>query len=238
MVEEISEITQLTVDAGKTAVFVEKQLSDKAEIVVEAGAHVKHYRLHENADHALSVKIGQGASYELVTLHKGNGDLTLSFDLAGEEAFCRSDVVYMLGGEQKSLIASDVRHNADNTVSRQLVKGAVTDKAFATFEGGVFIPYDKKKIDGAQQHRAILLSPDATVKAVPRLEIYADDVKCAHGSAIGSLNKDQLYYLRTRGIDEAEARALLTRAFLDEVFDSIEEEDIREDFKRLAVFEK
>ena len=238
MVEEISKITQLTIDAGKTAVFVEKQLSDKAEIVVEAGAHVKHYRLHEGANHALSVKIGQGASYELVTLHKGNGDLTLSFDLAGEEAFCRSDVVYMLGGEQKSLIASDVRHNADNTVSRQLVKGAVTDKAFATFEGGVFIPYDKKKIDGAQQHRAILLSPDATVKAVPRLEIYADDVKCAHGSAIGSLNQDQLYYLRTRGIDEADARALLTRAFLDEVFDSIEDEEIREDFKRLAVFEK
>ena len=85
---------------------------------------------------------------------------------------------------------------------------------------------------------AILLSPDATVKAVPRLEIYADDVKCAHGSAIGSLNQDQLYYLRTRGIDEADARALLTRAFLDEVFDSIEEEEIREDFKRLAVFEK
>ena len=238
MVEEISKITQLTIETGKTAVFVEKQLSDKAEIVIEAGARVKHYRLHENGNHALSVKIGRGASYELVTLHKGNGDLSMSFDLAGEEAFCRSDVVYLLGGEEKSLINSDVRHNADNTVSRQLVKGAVTGKAFATFDGGVLIPYERKKIDGAQQHRAILLSPDATVKAVPRLEIYADDVKCAHGSAIGSLNRDQLYYLMTRGIDEADARALLTRAFLDEVFDSIEEDDVREDFRRLAVFEK
>lgn len=70
---------------------------------------------------------------------------------------------------------------------------------------------------------------------MPQLEIYADDVKCAHGSAIGTLNQDQLFYLKTRGIDDVQARNLLTTAFLNEVLDGIEDEEIREEFKRLAV---
>ncbi len=234
MIETLVKRKNLTVDAGKTVAFVERDMAEKLEIDVKAGARVKHYRLHGGADNALSVRIGENASYELVTLHLGNGDLTMSFDLAGEGANCRSDVVYVLSGDEKTAIASDVRHNADKTVSAQLVKGAVGGRGRAAFQGGIYIPYDKKEIDGAQQHRALLLSRDATVEAVPRLEIYADDVKCAHGSAIGTLNQDQLYYMRTRGIDENDARALLTTAFLNEVLDGIEDESVRAEFERLA----
>ncbi len=225
---------RLTVAENENAVFIERELADRLEIDVKAGARVKHYRLHGGADNALTVRIGENAAYELVTLHLGNGDLSMSFDLAGEGANCRSDVVYILSGDEKSVIASDVRHNADKTVSAQLVKGAVGGRGHAAFQGGILIPYDKKEIDGAQQHRALLLSRDATVEAVPRLEIYADDVKCAHGSAIGTLNQDQLYYMRTRGIDETDARALLTTAFLNEVLDGIEDESVRAEFERLA----
>lgn len=225
---------RLTVAENENAVFIERELADRLEIDVKAGARVKHYRLHGGADNALTVRIGENAAYELVTLHLGNGDLSMSFDLAGEGANCRSDVVYILSGDEKSAIASDVRHNADKTVSAQLVKGAVGGRGHAAFQGGILIPYDKKEIDGAQQHRALLLSRDATVEAVPRLEIYADDVKCAHGSAIGTLNQDQLYYMRTRGIDETDARALLTTAFLNEVLDGIEDESVRAEFERLA----
>ena len=225
---------RLTVAENENAVFIERELADRLEIDVKAGARVKHYRLHGGADNALTVRIGENAAYELVTLHLGNGDLSMSFDLAGEGANCRSDVVYILSGDEKSVIASDVRHNADKTVSAQLVKGAVGGRGHAAFQGGILIPYDKKEIDGAQQHRALLLSRDATVEAVPRLEIYADDVKCAHGSAIGTLNQDQLYYMRTRGIDENDARALLTTAFLNEVLDGIGNEAVREEFERLA----
>lgn len=225
---------RLTVAENENAVFIERELADRLEIDVKAGARVKHYRLHGGADNALSVRIGENAAYELVTLHLGNGDLSMSFDLAGEGASCRSDVVYILSGDEKSVIASDIRHNADKTVSAQLVKGAVGGRGHAAFQGGILIPYDKKEIDGAQQHRALLLSRDATVEAVPRLEIYADDVKCAHGSAIGTLNQDQLYYMRTRGIDENDARALLTTAFLNEVLDGIGDETVRAEFERLA----
>ncbi len=225
---------RLTVAENKNAVFIERELADRLEIDVKAGARVKHYRLHGGTDNALSVRIGENAVYELVTLHLGNGDLTMSFDLAGEGANCRSDVVYVLSGDEKSVIASDIRHGADKTVSAQLVKGAVGGRGHAAFQGGILIPYDKKEIDGAQQHRALLLSRDATIEAVPRLEIYADDVKCAHGSAIGTLNQDQLYYMRTRGIDENDARALLTTAFLNEVLDGIKDETVRAEFERLA----
>lgn len=225
---------RLTVAENENAVFIERELADRLEIDVKAGARVKHYRLHGGADNTLTVRIGENAAYELVTLHLGNGDLSMSFDLAGEGANCRSDVVYILSGDEKSVIASDVRHNADKTVSAQLVKGAVGGRGHAAFQGGILIPYDKKEIDGAQQHRALLLSRDATVEAVPRLEIYADDVKCAHGSAIGTLNQDQLYYMRTRGIDETDACALLTTAFLNEVLDGIEDESVRAEFERLA----
>ena len=234
MVETLVKRERLTVEANENAVFIERELADKLEIDVKAGARVKHYRLHAGRDNALTVGIGENAIYELVTLHLGNGDLSMSFDLAGEGAVCRSDVVYVLSGDEKSVIASDVRHNADKTVSAQLVKGAVGGRGHAAFQGGILIPYDKKGIDGAQQHRALLLSRDATVEAVPRLEIYADDVKCAHGSAIGTLNQDQLYYMRTRGIDENDARALLTTAFLNEVLDGIGNEAVREEFERLA----
>lgn len=235
MAEVLSKLQSLTVEAGRTAVFVEKRLAEKTEILVGEGARVRHFRLHENLDHFLSVRLEKGASYEVVTLHRGNGDLNLSFDMAGTDSFCRSDVVYVLAADQRARIRSDIRHNADKTVSRQLVKGAVGGRGQAVFEGGIFIPYDRGEIDGAQQHRALLLSPDASVKAVPQLEIYADDVKCAHGSAIGTINQDQLFYLKTRGIDDVQARNLLTTAFLNEVLDGIEDENTREEFKRLAV---
>ena len=235
MTRILSKQRLLTIDPGCSEVFIEKQLSEKTEIVVGKGAHVRHYRLHEDLDHSLDVRLEEIAVYELITLHRGNGNLTFSFDLTGRGATCRSDVVYVLTADQQTIIRSDVRHNADKTVSRQLVKGAVGGQGQAVFEGGIFIPYDKKEIDGAQQHRALLLSSDASVKAVPRLEIYADDVKCAHGSAIGTLDPDQLFYLKTRGIDESQARNLLTTAFLNEVLDTIADEKIREEFKQSAI---
>lgn len=234
MVETLVKQKYLTVEENENAVFLERDLPERLEIDVKAGARVKHYRLHGKTDNALSVKVGRGASYELVTLHLGGGDLSMSFELAGEGASCRSDVVYILSGDEKSVIVSNVRHSADKTISAQLVKGAVGGRGHAAFRGGIYIPYDKKEIDGSQQHRALLLSRDATIEAVPQLEIYADDVKCAHGSAIGTLNRDQLYYMRTRGIDENDARALLTTAFVNEVLDGIEDGDVRSEFERLA----
>ena len=88
-----------------------------------------------------------------------------------------------------------------------------------------------------QQHRALLLGKNACAQAVPQLEIYADDVKCAHGSAIGFLDQEQMFYLQSRGLDEEQARTLLTTAFLNEILDDIEDDEVREELKSLALEE-
>lgn len=233
MAEHLEKAVELTLKPNETRVVVETPLAENTAVVVGDDAHLVHYRLSDGANNALTVKLGKNASYDLVTVHLGSGKLSVYADLAGEGCFCRSDAVYALNGDERAEIKTDFRHNADKTTSRQLVKGAVGGHAKAVFDGGILIPYNKKAIDGAQQHRALLLSKTAEVKAVPKLEIYADDVKCAHGSAIGTLNKDQLFYLQTRGIDEAQARRILTAAFLNEVLDTMRIPELRDEWGRL-----
>ena len=220
--------------APKThAVIVERSLSDQCSVTVGENAHVKHFRIHDRGQNSLSAEIASKGSYELLTVHAGEGDIHVAMDLVGEGASCRSDAVYALSGDEKSLISSDIRHSADFTFSAQLVKGVVSGASQASFEGGILIPAGRKGIDGGQQHRALLLSPLAEVKAVPKLEIYSDDVKCAHGSAIGALNEQQLYYLKTRGIPEIDAREILIAAFLNEVLQVVDEDALREEFEAL-----
>ena len=237
MIKTLSKQRLLTIDSGQSVVFFEKQLAPKTQITIAKNAHVKHYRLHEMTDHSLFVRLEDNASYELITLHRGDRNLTLYFDLSGKNAFCQSNIVYVLSENKNTLIHCDVHHNADDTVSRQFVKGAVCANAKAVFQGGIFIPYNKKGIDGMQQHRALLLGKNACAQAVPQLEIYADDVKCAHGSAIGFLDQEQMFYLQSRGLDEEQARTLLTTAFLNEILDDIEDDEVREELKSLALEE-
>ncbi|HEX7775960.1 MAG TPA: SufD family Fe-S cluster assembly protein, partial [Parvibaculum sp.] len=102
------------------------------------------------------------------------------------------------------------------------------------FQGRVLVRPDAQKTDGRQMTNALLLSRDAAMNAKPELEIYADDVQCAHGSTIGELNREALFYLRSRGIDEGTARQLLISAFLDAAFETVEHEEAREVLRGLA----
>lgn len=235
MTQYIEKAKVLEIKPNMTTVFVERELASETAVVIGKNAHVKHYRLQQDSTNSLTVKVEEGSSYEVVTVHLGAGNLTIKADLAGRNAYCSSDILYALGADEQAVIESDFRHNADETTSSQLVKGAVSGAAKATFEGGVYIPHGRRAIDGSQQHRALLLSDKGEIKAVPKLEIYADDVKCAHGSAIGTLNQQQLFYLKTRGIDEVDAKELLTAAFLFEVLDKIELEEVREEFRKLII---
>lgn len=220
-------LSAIAVAENETKTVVETALAAETAVSVGKKGRLTHYRLNDGADNALSVRLEEGAVYELITLTLGTGKLRISADLAGEGAFCRSDVVYAAADDERLSVQTDFTHNASGTISRQLVKGAANGRAKASFEGRILIPSGKKDIDGSQQHRALLLSRDCEISAVPRLEIYSDDVKCAHGSAIGSLDAEQLYYMRTRGIGESEARRLLTTAFLNEVLDGVADDGLR-----------
>jgi len=143
------------------------------------------------------------------------GPLSVTVILAGEDSKCQLNCVYLCNDNNKIDIDFKVLHKSKKTTSSQQIKGLSADKGEVSFNGTITIPYDSQECDGRQNHRGIILSDYAKISAVPQLEIWADDVKCAHGSAIGPLDSDQLFYLQTRGIPATEAKKLLLSSFFN-----------------------
>jgi Fe-S cluster assembly protein SufD len=135
-----------------------------------------------------------------------------SFDLA---------CAYAAGENQHTDFTIEVVHEAPNTRSRILSKGIASGTGHAVVQGRVIVRSEAQKTDSHQLSRALLLSPHAEIDQKPELEIFADDVKCGHGAAIGALDLNQLFYLRARGIPEHEARNMLIAAFLGEVTERV-----------------
>jgi len=133
-------------------------------------------------------------------------------------------------GDQFCVVDHAVPHCSSNTLFRTVLDGAST----GVFQGKVIVRPHAQKTDGRQMSNALLLSRDAAMNAKPELEIYADDVQCAHGSTIGELNREALFYLRSRGIDEQTARQLLISAFLDEAFETVPDGAARDGLRELA----
>ena len=123
---------------------------------------------------------------------------------------------------------TDIEHLSPETYSNQLVKGIVGGDAKGVFQGKIHIAPDAVKTEGHQLHKALLLSDRAEIDCKPELEIYADDVKCSHGAASGELDAEQLFYMRSRGIDEDTAKQILIEAYLEDLFSQIDNEQIRE----------
>ena len=112
--------------------------------------------------------------------------------------------------------------------SNELYKGILTDYARGVFNGKVMVRQDAQKTNAFQQNSSLVLSPNAVMDAKPQLEIYADDVRCSHGATIGQLDEKSVFYLRSRGIPEAQARQLLQQAFVGEVVEEMPHDAIRE----------
>jgi Fe-S cluster assembly protein SufD len=139
----------------------------------------------------------------------------------GEGAECRIDGLALLSARQLADTHTTIDHATPNSRSRQLHKTIVGGAAHAVFNGKIVVRPGAQSTDSAQQSRNLLLSPRAHVDTKPQLEIFADDVKCAHGATVGQLDAEQLFYLRSRGLPEARARNLLTYAFGAEVIDRL-----------------
>jgi Fe-S cluster assembly protein SufD len=148
-------------------------------------------------------------------LLKGDADIRVT--LSGKKASCRINAVYLSHENDKNNLKIEVFHEASETISHQVVKGIVTDTSKTDFHGIIHIPPQSQQCIGNQNHRAILLTSQATVTAIPELEIYADDVQCAHGSAIGALDAGSLFYLMSRGISEKVARHILLQAMISDI---------------------
>jgi Fe-S cluster assembly protein SufD len=140
---------------------------------------------------------------------------------------------YQATGSQQIDNHTIVDQRAANCMSNELYKGTVDDKATVTFNGKVFVRKDSQKINAFQSNNNILLSDNATINSKPELEIYADDVKCSHGSTTGQLDEDALFYLRSRGLSTKVARKLLVGAFVGEVIENIKIGSVKEKVKVL-----
>lgn len=201
-----------------------------SEIVVEDGAKLTHIRLFEDADTAfnlshLSARVGKDAGYESHVLATGGALVRneMRVELAAPGADGSLYGAYLARGKQHTDHTTVLRHSAPHTTSRELYKGALNDTARGVFQGNIFVAKGADGTDGNMTNRTILLSDKAEMDAKPQLEIYADDVKCAHGATIGNLEEDALFYLRARGIPERQARELLVEGFVAEVFDTLGE---------------
>ena len=177
-------------------------------------------------------EIGEAAS--LVSIFLGVGGMGSRVDgaltLTGKGAFAEMGGALLTRGEQKQECAVAVRHEAVEGTSRQLWRAVAADGSTASLAARVEVARDAQKTDGEQSLRGLLLRRTATVNLKPELEIFADDVKCAHGATVGELDKRALFYLESRGIPEARATALLTHAFVADALDRIGDEAVREAF--------
>ena len=204
------------------------------EIVVGANARLTHVRVAQAAPNNVqiedvAVRVARGGLYR-AHLFTGGAELsrlTLRMTLKELGANAELSGVSVLGGSLHADVTTHVYHAAGETQSTQLFKHVAGGKSRAVYQGKITVAKGADKSDSRQTAKALLLGERAEADLKPELEIFADDVKCAHGAAVGDLDADSLFYLRARGIPEQEARNMLLRAFLREAVDDVADEAIR-----------
>ncbi len=205
------------------------------EVDVRADARIRHVRVQRDAGEAFhiascAVALDRDARYSLQSASFGARIARLNLDVrvAGPGAECQIDGLAMIAGRQLADTHSRIDHREPQGRSRQLHKCIVGGGAHAVFSGKIVVRPGAQQTDSAQESRNLLVSDRAHVDTKPQLEIFADDVKCAHGATVGQLDAEKVFYLRSRGLDEQAARDLLTYAFAAEVIERMPVESLRE----------
>ena len=208
--------------------------------------HIHHQDVNFDSTFANSIRaqVPKNSSYESYTITLG-GKISrnnIHIDLNGEGANCMAHGVYTLQNNQHSDVSSFINHKAPHTESAQLYKGIMSDKSRGVFTGLIKVDRDAQLINSNQLNKNLLLSKGAQANSRPQLEIFADDVKCAHGSTTGQLSDDELFYFESRGIRPEKARMMLSHAYTYDVLLKIEnlvirkyiQNDIVEKFEKSA----
>ena len=172
--------------------------------------------------------VGAGETLDLMVLALPgeNIDREIDIDIVGEGAAVNLYGLYICPGDEKVRITVRLHHRVGHGTSHQLLKGIVGGTARVAFDGRIIVAPDAQKTEAYQENHSLLLSETALVDTKPQLEIYADDVKCSHGATVGQLNEDELFYMRSRGIPEKEAKTLQMLSFLSPVIPEGREEEI------------
>jgi len=208
-------------------------LDARAEHVrVGAGATYHRIVVQTGAGTPLSfcrVHLAQGATFRQFVYSEGGrlARIETHVDVEGEGAHVELNGAYLVGAGRHADLTSVINHKAAGSEARQLIKGAARKGGTGVFQGRIVVEKGAQKTDARQYHHALLLEDGASVFAKPELMIYADDVQCAHGNTVGALDDNALFYARSRGVPELEARALLIEAFIAETLPDWAPPDVR-----------
>jgi Fe-S cluster assembly protein SufD len=198
------------------------------EIFLEDNASLTHYRIQKENTVSFHIGttqavLGRGSMYDSTAINLGAAlsrhDTNVTFTAEGAECFV--DGLYMLNGNQHADTHSVIDHTVPHCTSHQNYKGVLGDKSHAVFNGKIFVRENARGTDARQSNKNLLLSNDARIDTKPQLEIFNDDVKCAHGATVGQLEDEEIFYLLSRGLHLELARNLLTYGFAEEVINKI-----------------
>jgi len=194
--------------------------------------HTKNQSQNINSFHVASIRVSQDrdSSYYSSVLTCGSAISRLNIDteLNDENASCDFKGLYAIKGKQLADNHTVMNHNAARTFSDQLYKGILDDRSRGVFNGKVFIAKDAQKVESAQLNKNLMLSKNARIDTKPELDVYADDVKAAHGAAIGQLNEEELFYIQSRCISKDDAMSMLVHGHMEEIIATVKSESIKE----------
>ena len=205
------------------------------EAFVGANAHLRHYQVQAEGPKATTV--GHVKSYQegdstftTTTVTLSGATIRNNVSLHPDATNCETNYfgLFLADGAMHVDNHTFMDHAKPQCLSNELYKGILDDKAVGVFNGKIFVRQDAQQINAYQSNKSILLSESAKMYSKPELEIYADDVQCSHGATTGQLDPEGIFYLRTRGLTERKARALMLRAFARDVLDTIEVDALRE----------
>ena len=210
------------------------------------------FKLNEDAilkNYKIDTKNNGNVKYTFSNIEQQKNSLSETFILSAGSDFNKNEINCDLNGKYSAAfvngifsldknkhheIRTSINHLAENTKSYQLIKSVLENQARAVYQGKIFVHSEAQKTDGYQLSKAILLDESTEFNAKPELEIYADDVKCSHGSASGSLNENSIFYLMSRGLNYKEAKELLINGFLLDVINKITDEEIKNLIKTMV----
>jgi Fe-S cluster assembly protein SufD len=232
---ELGEGAELTLLESYEGAGADYLADAELTISLSAGARLERIVLAEDAESGVSVAraeiaLGPGSVLAQTVLTGGARRQRIETRVhhPGAGAAVRLDGLYLLGDRRHADITTVVTHEGVDGTTDQLTKGVVDNQARGVFQGRIVVSPGADRTDARMGHHALILSDRAEVDGKPELEIYADEVACAHGNTVGALDEEALFYARQRGLPEAVARAMLTGAFLGEVVDRIEHDGARD----------
>lgn len=210
------------------------------EIFVSESSNIKFFKIQNENDKSFHISRTQteqkrNSVYTSYTVTTGGALVRNDNNTILNDEGCETHLfgLYLTDGNQHVDNHTLIDHAKPHCISNELYKGVLNDSSRAVFNGKVFVRPDAQKTNAYQSNKNILLTKDASVDTKPQLEIYADDVRCTHGATIGQLDDESVFYLRSRGIPEDQARAILIRAFADDIFENIQNEKLHEHIQKL-----